>query len=107
MPHESTVNPYEPLGEALFRKVGRGLSFAGNDTNDSNVSALVQMSNKIDSEKKKKTQSISSEKSAEEGFRPATPSELTHHEDFDDDDEESDESKNSPSPPDIEIISRS
>ena len=34
--------------------------------------------------------------------KPATPSELTHHEDFDDDDEDSDESKthsSSPAPP--------
>lgn len=106
MPHESTVNPYEPFGEALNRKVGRGLSFAGNELNDSNVSALIQMSNKIDNENRKQTKSISSEKSADEAFRPATPSELTHHEDFDDDDDESDESKNSPSPSDIVVSSK-
>lgn len=106
MPHESTVNPYEPFGEALNRKVGRGLSFAGNELNDSNVFALTQMSNRVDNEKRNQSKSISSEKSAEEPFRPATPSELTHHDDFDDDDDESDESKNSPSPSDVIVSSK-
>ncbi|RMZ94647.1 hypothetical protein BpHYR1_051458, partial [Brachionus plicatilis] len=107
MPHESTVNPYEPLRETAVRKYGRGLSFAGNELNDSNVLALVQMSNRIDSDKRQQTKSISSEKSSEEAFRPATPSELTHHEDFDDDDDDSEESKNSPPPSDVAISSRS
>jgi hypothetical protein len=36
---------------------------------------------------------------SEPKVRPETPSELTHHNDFDDDDEDSDESKTSSTPP--------
>ena len=105
MPHESTVNPYEPLGEHLARKQGRGASIVLSESGiEKDIAALAQAASKLENERRKQTVSNSSEKLEQvesENFRPATPSELTHHEDFDDDDDESDESKNSPSPPKV------
>ncbi|CAF0851050.1 unnamed protein product [Brachionus calyciflorus] len=107
MPHESTVNPFEPLGDNNYiRKSGRGLSAGSDAGSERDVASLAQAASaKLENERRKQTISASSEilveQSENEGFRPATPSELTHHEDFDDDDDESDESKNSPSPPKV------
>lgn len=97
MPHESTVNPYENVSDDYNHKKARGsinvdsAYFTQYSTHEG-----PQPSKPADLPANNEPATPST---SEPKVRPETPSELTHHNDFDDDDEDSDESKTSSTPP--------
>ena len=91
MPHESTVNPYEQ---------SRGASSSHIESiNSADIAALTSAVQKTDAngvtEKSGENEEVFADAESAKGLKPITPSELTHHEDFDDDDEDSSEASKS------------
>ncbi len=98
MPHELTVNPYENITDGYNHKKPRGsLHVDSPFLTQNSIHEGLQASKATDLSANEPTAATSS--MSEPKVRPETPSELTHHNDFDDDDEDSDESKTSNTPP--------
>lgn len=118
MSHEFTVNPYENIEEQQYamRKSSRGSSISNIANSDINSLAqslgsvsldLNQLTSPVTSANKNihyvfkensnaaNTEESNSSNEKSNIAKPETPSQITHHDDFDDDDEDSDESKNS------------
>lgn len=90
MPHESTVNPFEPISDDFGQMNNRSripshCSYGSETPTGLSASNMATLTQQVAASK------LAS--STEFEHKPETPSALTHHEDFDDDDEDSDESK--------------
>lgn len=107
MPHESTVNPFDSYGEDVTfiqsRKNTRGshsFSMESGLAAGSGIGSSSSLNNQVTDQVViqptggQLLNPVGENATLEGGRRPLTPSELTHHEDFDDDDDggDSDES---------------
>jgi hypothetical protein len=107
MPHESTVNPFDHFGDengtgsARRSRASTSYDFLSGGGNmgisyGSDVAALAQSTTaRLAAEVASQTlfETKEDEDADKVVRRPATPSELTHHEDFDDDDDDSEDLK--------------
>jgi hypothetical protein len=115
MPHESTVNPYDNFSEyennsngpsrrstrvSYSHSVSEANNDAANNAHAGSVASLVlqQQMNKFNEAAAAAAAALTpmeqDEQDEKSGRKPVTPSELTHHEDFDDDDENVSEESN-------------